>query len=322
MSNDPRRRLGNADIQISPIGLGCMSMTQLFGKPAPDAENSNDLIRHALDRGVNFFDTADFYGQGENEIFLGKALGNRRDEAVIATKFGLLWDENGGFAGVSGAPDYVKEACDASLERLGVKSIDLYYQHRVDPNTPIEDTVSAMAKLVQEGKVRHLGLSAATSEQIRRAHDIHPITALQSEYSLWCRDPEDGVLATCKELGITFVAYGPLGHGFLTGTITSANDFEEGDIRRHWTRFQDDNLKKNLELGKVVFAMAEEKGVTPAQLALAWLLHQGEEIVTIPGTTKHHRFDENQDANDVALSAEDLAFLDENLPAAVALDKF
>lgn len=322
MSNAPRRRLGNTDVQISPIGLGCMSMTQLFGKTAPDEKTSKALIRHAVDRGVNFFDTADFYGRGENEVFLGKALGNRRDEATIASKFGLLWDENGGFAGVNGAPDYVKGACDASLERLGVETIDLYYQHRVDPNTPIEDTVGAMAELVHEGKVRHLGLSAATPEQIRRAHAIHPITALQSEYSLWCRDPEDGVLATCRELGITFVAYGPLGHGFLTGTITSADDFEEGDIRRHWTRFQDDNLKKNLELGKVVFAMAKKKSVTPAQLALAWLLHQGEEIVTIPGTTKIHRFDENQGANDIVLSKEDLAYLDENLPAAAALDKF
>lgn len=322
MSKLPRRRLGNTDFQISPIGLGCMSMTQLFGKSAPDQEASKTLIGHALDCGVNFFDTADFYGQGENEIFLGNALGNRRNEAVIATKFGLLWDENGGFAGVNGAPDYVKAASEASLKRLGVEVIDLYYQHRVDPNTPVEDTVGAMAELVQEGKVRCLGLSAATPEQIRRAHAVHPITALQSEYSLWCRDPEDGVLATCKELGITFVAYGPLGHGFLTGTITSTDDFEEGDIRRNWTRFQDDNLKKNLELGKVVFAMAEEKGVTPAQLALAWLLHQGEEIVTIPGTTKQHRFDENQRATGVVLSAEELAFLDENLPAAVALDKF
>ena len=322
MSNDPRRRLGKTDIQISPIGLGCMSMTQLFGKPAPDEETSKALIRHALDRGVNFFDTADFYGSGDNEVFLGDALGSRRDEAVIATKFGLLWDESGGFAGVNGAPDYVKAACDASLERLGVETIDLYYQHRVDPNTPIEDSVGAMAELVHEGKVRHLGLSATTPEQIRRAHAVHPITALQSEYSLWCRDPEDGVLDTCKELGITFVAYGPLGHGFLTGTITSVDDFEEGDIRRHWTRFQDENLKKNLELGEVVFAMADEKGVTPAQLALAWLLHQGQEIVTIPGTTKQHRFDENQSGNDVDLDTEELAFLDENLPAAVALDKF
>lgn len=322
MAQYPRRTLGKTSVEISPIGLGCMSMTQLFGKPAPDEKTSKALIGHALDRGVNFFDTADFYGSGDNEIFLRNALGNRRDEAVIATKFGLLWDESGGFAGVSGAPDYVKKACDASLERLGVETIDLYYQHRVDPNTPIEDTVGAMAELVREGKVRHLGLSAATPEQIRRAHAVHPIAALQSEYSLWCRDPEDAVLNTCIELGITFVAYGPLGHGFLTGTITSKDDLEEGDIRRNWTRFQDDNLKKNLELGKIVFALAQEKGVTPAQLALAWLLRQGEEIVTIPGTTKHHRFDENQGANDVVLSISDLAFLDENLPAAVALDKF
>lgn len=322
MPNFPRRALGKTGVQISPIGLGCMSMTQLFGKAGADEGASITLITHAFDNGVNFLDTADFYGSGANESLLGAALRGRRDEAVIATKFGLLWDEKGGFAGVNGRPEYVKQACDASLKRLGVDTIDLYYQHRVDPNTPIEETMGAMAELVKQGKVRALGLSAASAEQIRRAHAVHPISALQSEYSLWCRDPEEEVLDTCRELGITFVAYGPLGHGFLTGTITSPDDFAEGDIRRSWTRFQAENFEKNLKLANAVREMADDNGITPAQLALSWLLHRREYIVSIPGTTKQHRFDENQGANDVILNAEELAFLNENLPVGVALDKF
>ena len=290
-----------------------MGMSEFLGK-ADDAK-STALIHHALDAGMNFFDTADIYGPRTNERLIGAALRDRRDEAIIATKFGFMRDDQGAFRGLNGKPDYVKQACEGSLQRLGVDTIDLYYQHRVDSSTPIEETVGAMAELVQEGKVRFLGLSAANVEQIRRAHAVHPITALQSEYSLWARDPEDEILDTCKELGITFVAYSPLGQGFLSGAITSPDDFAEDDIRRSQSRFQGDNFQKNLDLVNVVRAMAGDKGITPAQLALAWLLHQGDHIVSIPGTTKQHRFDENQGANDVVLSAEELAFLDESMPA-------
>lgn len=317
MSNHPpRRELGRTGVQISPIGLGCMGMSEFLG--AADDTKSTALIHHALDAGMNFFDTADIYGPWTNERLIGAALRGRRDEAVLASKFGLLRDDQGGFAGTNGAPDYVKQACEASLGRLGVDTIDLYYQHRVDRDTPIEETVGAMAELVREGKVRFLGLSAASADQIRRAHAVHPITALQSEYSLWSREVEAEILDTCKELGITFVAYSPLGQGFLTGAIKSPDDFAADDIRRRMSRFQGENFQKNLDLVEVVRAMADEKGITPAQLALAWLLHRGEHVVSIPGTTKQHRFDENQGANDVALSAEDLAFLDENLPVGAA----
>jgi aryl-alcohol dehydrogenase-like predicted oxidoreductase len=293
-----------------------MGMSEFLGK-ADDAR-STALIHHALDAGMNFFDTADMYGPFTNERLLGTSLRGRRDEAVIATKFGFVRDDDGGFHGLSGKPDYVKRACEGSLKRLGVDTIDLYYQHRVDPRTPIEETVGAMAKLVHEGKVRFLGLSAASAEQIRRAHAVHPITALQSEYSLWSREVEAEILATCTELGITFVAYSPLGQGFLTGAITSPDDFAEGDVRRSKARFQGENFQKNLDLVEVVRAMAGDKGITPAQLALAWLLHRGEHVVSIPGTTKRHRFDENQGANDVALCSEELAFLDENMPVGAA----
>lgn len=317
MSNRPRRTLGTTGLQISPIGLGCMGMSEFYGR-ADDAK-STALIHHALDSGMNFFDTADVYGPWTNERLVGAALRDRRDEAIIATKFGLVRDDDGGgFVGTNGRPDYVKQACEGSLQRLGVDTIDLYYQHRVDADTPIEETVGAMAELVREGKVRFLGLSAANVEQIRRAHAVHPIAALQTEYSLWSREAEAEVLDTCKELGITFVAYGPLGHGFLTGTITSPDDFAADDIRRSKSRFQGENFQKNLELVQAVRGMAGDKGITPAQLALAWLLHQGDHIVSIPGTTKQHRFDENQGANDVALSTEELAFLDENLPVGAA----
>jgi len=318
MTQPPRRALGRTGVQISPIGLGCMGMSEFLGK-ADDAK-STALIHHALDAGMNFFDTADIYGPWTNERLVGAALRDRRDEAIIATKFGLVRDDEGRFRGTNGAPDYVKQACEGSLQRLGIDTIDLYYQHRVDANTPIEETVGAMADLVSAGKVRFLGLSAATAEQIRRAHAVHPIAALQSEYSLWAREAEDEVLDTCKELGITFVAYSPLGQGFLSGAITSPDDFAPDDIRRSKARFMGDNFRKNLELVDVVRTMAGDKGVTPAQLALGWLLHRGEHIVSIPGTTKQHRFDENQRANDVVLTAEDLAFLDENLPVGAAAD--
>lgn len=315
MSNPPRRQLGSTDIRISPIGLGCMGMSEFYGKS--DDTQSIAVIHHALDVGMNFFDTADMYGPFTNERLVGAALRDRRDKAVIATKFGVVRTEDGGFSGVDGTPEYVRSACDASLERLGVDTIDLYYQHRVDPKTPIEETVGAMAELVKAGKVRYLGLSEATPDQIRRAHTVHPITALQTEFSMWSRDPEEELLDTCKELGITFVAYSPLGRGFLTGAIESPDDFAPDDFRRTNPRFQGENFQKNLDLVKTVRSMAADKGVTPAQLALAWILHHGEHVVTIPGTRKITRFDENQAANDVALSVEELAFLDENLPAVV-----
>ena len=318
MSKFPRRTLGNTNVQIAPIGLGCMGMSEFLGK-ADDAK-STALIHHALDAGMNFFDTADIYGPWTNERLLGAALRERRDEAIIATKFGLMRDDQGAFRGTNGKPDYVKQACEDSLQRLGVDTIDLYYQHRVDANTPIEETVGAMAELVQEGKVRFLGLSAASVEQIRRAHAVHPISALQSEYSLWSREVEAEILDTCKELGITFVAYSPLGQGFLTGAITSPDDFAADDVRRSKARFKGENFQKNLDLVNVVRAMAADKGITPAQLALGWLLHQGEHIVSIPGTTKQHRFDENQGANEVVFSAQELAYLDENLPVGAAAD--
>ncbi|MBX2797464.1 MAG: aldo/keto reductase [Myxococcales bacterium] len=320
MSKRPRRALGTTGVQISPIGLGCMGMSEFLGQA--DDTRSAALLRHALDEGMNFFDTADIYGPWTNERLLGAALRDRRDEAIIATKFGFMRDDQGSFQGLNGKPDYVKHACEGSLERLGVDTIDLYYQHRVDSDTPIEETVGAMAELVQEGKVRFLGLSGASVEQIRRAHAVHPITALQSEYSLWCREPEAEILDTCKELGITFVAYSPLGQGFLTGTIQSPDDFARDDIRRSRSRYQGENFQKNLDLVDVVRQMAGDKGITPAQLALAWLLHQGDHVVSIPGTTKQHRFDENQGANDVVLSVEELAFLDESLPVSFSLDTF
>ncbi|MBT8495908.1 MAG: aldo/keto reductase [Deltaproteobacteria bacterium] len=316
MSSHPRRQLGTTNVHISPIGLGCMGMSEFYGQ-ADDAK-STALLHHALDAGMNFFDTADMYGPWTNEKLVGAALRERRDEAVIATKFGIVRDENGGWLGINGKPDYVRSACDASLERLGIDTIDLYYQHRVDDGTPIEETVGAMAELVKAGKVRFLGLSEATPEQIRKAHAVHPIAALQTEYSMWSRDPEAELLDTCKELGITFVAYSPLGRGFLTGAIKSPDDFADDDFRRNNPRFQGENFDKNLQLVAAVRSMAEDKGITPAQLALAWLLHRGEHVVTIPGTTKQSRFDENQAANNVTLTANDLAFLDENLPVGAA----
>ncbi|HND34206.1 MAG TPA: aldo/keto reductase, partial [Myxococcota bacterium] len=280
MSSAPRRPLGKSGISISPIGLGCMGMSDFYGKA--DDDTSIALIHHALDCGVNFFDTADMYGPWTNERLVGKALKARRNEAVIATKFGVMRDQGGGFLGINGRPEYVRSACDGSLERLGVEQIDLYYQHRVDPQTPIEETVGAMSELVHAGKVRFLGLSEATPEQIRRAHAVHPITALQTEYSLWSREPEAELLHTCRELGITFVAYSPLGRGFLTGAITSSGDLAATDFRKNNPRFKGENLQKNLDLVQAVHTIAQKKGVTPAQVALAWLLHQGEDLVCIP----------------------------------------
>lgn len=312
MSSPPRRPLGATGVQVSPIGLGCMGMSEFYGK-ADDAA-SVSLLHHALDSGVNFFDTADMYGPWTNERLVGAALRARRSEAIIATKFGVMRDEKRAFLGINGKPEYVRASCDASLQRLGVETIDLYYQHRVDPNTPIEETVGAMAELVAAGKVRFLGLSEATPEQIRRAQAVHPITALQTEYSLWSREPEAELLETCRELGITFVAYSPLGRGFLTGAITSPDDLAPDDFRRNNPRFKGENFQKNLDMVSAVRALAASKGVTPSQLALAWVLHRGKHVVAIPGTTKVARFDENQAANRVALTAEEIARLDEILP--------
>ena len=293
-----------------------MGMSDFYGKA--DEAACAALLQHALDAGVNFFDTADMYGPWTNERLVGAALRARRGEAVIATKFGVMRSEDGSFRGINGRPEYVRAACDASLERLGAETIDLYYQHRVDASTPIEETVGAMAELVAAGKVRFLGLCEAAPGQIRRAHAVHPITALQTEYSLWSREPESELLDTCRELGITFVAYSPLGRGFLTGAITSCENFAADDFRRTNPRFRGENLQRNLDLVGSVRSMATDKGVTPAQLALAWLLHRGEHIVSIPGTTKQSRFDENQAANAVALTSDELAFLDEQLPIGAA----
>jgi aryl-alcohol dehydrogenase-like predicted oxidoreductase len=316
MTIESKRRLGRSDVTISTIGLGCMGMSDFYGK-ADDAR-SIALIHHALDQGVNFFDTADMYGPHTNEVLVGKALAGRRHEAVIATKFGVMRTPEGGWLGINGAPDYVRACCDGSLARLGVDTIDLYYQHRVDPKTPIEETVGAMAGLVAAGKVRFLGLSEVDPEQIRRAHAVHPISAVQTELSLWSREVEQEILGTCAELGITFVAYSPLGRGFLTGQIRSPEDFAPDDFRRKSPRFQGQNFALNLELVDKVRSMAAEKGVTAAQLALAWVLLRGDHVVAIPGTTRAERFDENLAALRVALSAEDLALLDRILPPGAA----
>jgi len=306
------RELGTSGLEVSSIGLGCMGMSEFYG--ASEEAASIDVLHHAIDIGVTFWDTADMYGSGANERLVGRALEDRRDEVVLATKFAVVRGEGGSFLGVSGRPEYVREACDASLKRLGVEHIDLYYQHRVDPQVPIEETVGAMAELVTAGKVRHLGLSEAGAATLGRAVAVHPIAALQSELSLWSRDIEDEIVPACRELGIGVVAYSPLGRGFLSGAIRSLDDLAEDDWRRFMPRFQGENFGKNLELVDRVEEMAGRKGCTPAQLALAWVLAQGPDVVPIPGTRRRSRLEENAGALGIVLSDEDLAEIDEIIP--------
>jgi aryl-alcohol dehydrogenase-like predicted oxidoreductase len=306
---------GTAALEVSAEGLGCMGMSEFYG--SRDEDEAIATIHRALELGIDFIDTADMYGPFTNEKLVAKAIAGRRDDVVLATKFANVRGDNGEFLGVRGDPEYVREACDASLKRLGVDHIDLYYQHRVDPDTPIEETVGAMAELVAQGKVSHLGLSEAAPETIRRAHATHPITALQTEYSLWTRDPEqDGVLATVRELGIGFVAYSPLGRGFLTGAIRSIEDLPEGDSRRagRFPRFEGENFQRNLDLVERVKEIAEEKGITPGQLALAWVLAQGEDVVPIPGTKRRTYLEENAAATEVRLTPQELERIDEVAP--------
>jgi aryl-alcohol dehydrogenase-like predicted oxidoreductase len=311
-----RRALGSQGLEVSALGLGCMGMSFAYAT-ADDEPRSVATIHRALDLGVTFLDTADIYGPEANERLVGRAIAARRDEVQLATKFGARSLELDGRA-PDGRPEYVRRACDASLGRLGVDVIDLYYQHRVDPQVPIEETVGAMAALVQAGKVRYLGLSEASAATIRRAHAVHPISALQSEYSLWTRDPEAEVLPALRDLGIGLVPYSPLGRGFLTGAITSPEDLAEDDFRRRNPRFQGDAFQANLDLVAAVRAMAEDKGVTAAQLALAWVLAQGEDVVPVPGTTRPERVEENIAALDVSLSPADLDRLEEIAPVGVA----
>ena len=307
------RNLGSEGLVVSELGLGCMGMSEFYG--TGDEDESIATIHRAIELGITFLDTADMYGPFTNEKLVGKAIEGRRDEVVLATKFGNVRGEDGSFHGVSGKPDYVSEACDASLSRLGVDHIDLYYQHRVDPETPIEETVGAMKELVEAGKVRYLGLSEAGLQTIRKAHAVHPISALQSEYSLFTRDVEDEILPTVRELGIGFVPYSPLGRGFLTGRWRSIEDMPEDDTRSaRFPRFAEENFKKNLELADRVREVADGKGITPGQLALAWLLAQGDDIVPIPGTKRRKYIEDNAGAADVTLTEEDLTRIEEAMP--------
>ena len=311
----PRRQLGSSGLSVSALGLGCMGMSDFYGAPGDgDEARSIATIHRALDLGLNFLDTADAYGPSTNERLVGRAIRDRRDQVVLATKFGNVRSEDGTWHGISGRPEYMRQACDASLQRLGVETIDLYYQHRVDPNTPIEETVGAMADLLKAGKVRHLGLSEAAPATLRRAHSVSPITALQTEYSLWSRDPEHELLATCRELGIGFVAYSPLGRGFLTGHFRSIEDLAPNDWRRQNPRFQGDNFQRNLDLVATVERLARKKMVTPAQLALAWLLARGNDIVPIPGSTRMERVEENAGAVTLSLTSDEIATLDTLAP--------
>ncbi len=309
------RALGTQGLQVSAEGLGCMGMSEFYGQT--DEQESIATIHRALELGVTFLDTADMYGPFTNERLVGRAIADRRERVVLATKFGNERRADGTWVGVNGKPEYVRSACEASLSRLGVEHIDLYYQHRVDKTVPIEETVGAMAELVQEGKVRYLGLSEAGPQTIRRAHAVHPISALQTEYSLWSREPEEAILPTVRELGIGFVAYSPLGRGFLSGRFRTPEDLPEDDFRRHHPRFQGENFQRNLALVGRVEEIARERGITAGQLALAWVLSRGEDVVPIPGTKRRSYLEENVAAAAVALSAEDLARIDEAAPLGV-----
>ncbi|HEY4976420.1 MAG TPA: aldo/keto reductase [Gaiellaceae bacterium] len=314
-----RVRLGAQGLEVSALGLGCMGMSEFYG--AANKGEAIATIRHALDLGVTLLDTADMYGPFTNERLVGKAIGARRDEVQLATKFGNERREDGSWVGINGRPEYVRSACDASLERLGVDVIDLYYQHRVDATVPIEETVGAMAELVKAGKVRYLGLSEAAPATIRCAHAVHPITALQTEYSLWTRDVETEILPTVRELGIGFVAYSPLGRGFLSAQIRSPEDLKEGDFRANNPRFQEGNIESNLELVDRVAEIAVEKKVTPAQLALAWVLAQGADIVPIPGTTKASHLEQNLKALEIELTSDDLSRIEQAFPRGLTAGK-
>ncbi len=304
--------LGHSKLNINRIGLGCMGMSEFYG--SFNEQESINTLHKAVDLGVNFFDTADMYGSGANETLLGKAFKGRLSEITLATKFAIMRGPNGEFLGLSGKPEYIKEACDKSLQRLGAEAIDLYYMHRKDPEMEIEDIVGAMAELVKQGKVKAIGLSEVDSETLRRAHAVHPITALQTEYSLWSREPEQELFSTCKELGITFVAYSPLGRGFLTGAIKSRADLEKGDWRLENPRFTDEAIQQNLKFVEVIDEIAQSKGATKAQIALAWILSRNDDIVAIPGTRKIHRLEENLGALNVELTKDDLALIEEHSP--------
>ncbi|HLV65812.1 MAG TPA: aldo/keto reductase [Polyangiaceae bacterium] len=312
-----RRRLGSQGLEVSEIGLGCMGMSEFYG-PTDEAEGIA-TIQRAIELGVDFFDTADMYGPFKNEELVGRAIRGRREGLIIATKFGNVRGADGSFLGINGRPEYVHSAAEASLRRLGIETIDLYYQHRVDPKVPIEDTVGAMAELVKAGKVRFLGLSEASVQTIRRAHAVHPISALQTEYSLWSREPEDEILPALRSLGIGFVAYSPLGRGFLSGAIKKPEDLAPDDRRRFFPRFQGENFQKNLVLVERVSAIAQKRGVTPAELAIAWVLAQGQDIVPIPGTKRRKYLEQNVRAAELELTPEELAHLDEAAPKGMAL---